>query len=91
MGIIANLSDQLPAWLLLDFDWLATQQAAPYLPRLRDVVVIGRVKWLPGTKWTGKDNCAWMLFSRPRPGGHIRFFGRTPRFAELKVRVTCAA
>jgi hypothetical protein len=41
-AIIENLSDQAPAWLLVDFDWLATKQAAPFMPRLRKIVSIGR-------------------------------------------------
>ena len=73
--IIVNLSDQLPTWLLIDCDWLCTSQATPYLPRLRAVVVIGRVRWI---KHTGFDNCAWMLFDRPRSDAHaaIGFIGR---------------
>lgn len=38
--IIANLSNQAPAWLLLYSDWLFTKQAIPFLPRLRDVVAM---------------------------------------------------
>jgi hypothetical protein len=75
--IIVNLSDQLPAWLLIDFDWLATQQSAPFLPRLCVIVVIGRVRWIPDSPYDGKDNATWCLFDRPRADGcAIRFFGR---------------
>ncbi len=74
--IIINLSDQAPAWLLIDADWLSTRQAAPYLPRLRHIAVIGRVKWIPDSPFTGKDNAAWTLFDRPRSNGQIHFVGR---------------
>lgn len=61
--MIVHLSDQHPTWLLFDADWIHTRQAAPYLPRLRKVVSVGRVKWIPDSKFTGKDNCAWHLFT----------------------------
>lgn len=73
--IIENLSDQYPTWLLFDADWLHTRQAAPYMPFLRKIVSVGRVKWIPGSKFTGKDNCAWHLFDR-EPESAALFFGR---------------
>ena len=73
--MIVHFSDQRPTWLLFDADWMHTKQAAPYLPRLRKVVSVGRVKWIPDSPHTGKDNCAWHLFDKPsdRPA---EFFGR---------------
>lgn len=64
-ALIVHLSDQHPTWLLFDADWIHTRQAAPYLSRLRKVVSVGRVKWIPDSKFTGKDNCAWHLFGAP--------------------------
>lgn len=60
--IIANLSAQAPTWLLFDADWMHTRQAAPFMPLLRKVVSVGRVKWIPDSPFTGKDNCCWYLF-----------------------------
>jgi hypothetical protein len=60
--IITNLSARLPTWLLFDADWMHTRQAAPYLPLCRKIVSVGRVKWIPDSPFTGKDNCAWYLF-----------------------------
>jgi hypothetical protein len=54
-----------PTWLLFDADWVHTKQAAPYLSRLRKIVAIGRVKCIPDSPHTGKDNCAWHLFTPP--------------------------
>ena len=51
-----------PTWLLFDADWVHTKQAIKYLPYLCKIVSIGRVKWIEGSKMTGKDNCAWHLF-----------------------------
>lgn len=73
--LIAFLSEQAPAWLLFDADWVHTVQATPYLLRLRKIVSVGRVKWIPDSKFTGKDNCCWHLFdARYRPAA--QFIGR---------------
>lgn len=60
--IIENLSRQLPTWLLFDADWMHTRQAAPFLPMCRLIVSVGRLKWIPDSPFTGKDNCVWYLF-----------------------------
>lgn len=73
--LIVHLSDQAPTWLLFDADWSHTRQAAPYLPRLRKIVSVGRVKWIPNSPFTGKDNCAWHLFGKPA-SEPAQFFGR---------------
>jgi hypothetical protein len=74
--IIVNLSDQAPTWLLIDADWSHTKQASPYLTRLRMIVSIGRVRWIEGSPYDGKDNCAWHLFERPSPCPMTLFVGR---------------
>lgn len=73
--IIANLSSHLPTWLLFDADWMHTRQAAPYLPLLRKVVSVGRVKWIPDSLHTGKDNCCWYLFDA-QSEAPAQFIGR---------------
>jgi hypothetical protein len=75
--IIANLSDQRPLWALLYSDWLFTLRATPYLAPLRAVAVVGRVRWVPGTKHSGFENSAWCLFSQPQPDAlaAVRFHG----------------
>ena len=62
--LIERLSSIAPTWLLFDADWLHTKQAAPFLPWLHKVVSVGRVKWIPDSKMTGKDNCCWYLFDQ---------------------------
>lgn len=74
-AIIANLATQAPTWLLFDADWPHTKQAVPYLPMLRKIVSVGRIKWIPDSKMTGKDNCCWYLFDAKRPGP-VEFVGR---------------
>lgn len=73
--MIRHFSAQHPTWLLFDADWIHTRQASPFMPLLRKVVSVGRVKWIPGSKMTGKDNCAWHLFD-PRSTGPTVFVGR---------------
>lgn len=71
--IIFNLYWQAPTWLLFDADWIHTKQARPYLPLLRKIVSVGRVKWIEDSEHVGKDNAAWHLFA---PAGSTEFIGR---------------
>lgn len=75
--IIENLSKQKDTWLLFDADWMHTKQAIPYLPRCSMIVSIGRVKWIPDSPYTGKDNCCWYHFCSPEDyQGGPHFYGR---------------
>lgn len=49
-------------WLLFDADWMHTKQSAPYMKYCSKIVSVGRVKWIPDSKHTGKDNCCWYRF-----------------------------
>ena len=62
--LITFLSNQHPTWLLFDADWMHTKQAAELMRRCVKIVSVGRVKWIPNSKMTGKDNCCWYLFKR---------------------------
>jgi hypothetical protein len=67
--LIAHFQRVSPTWLLLDLDWASTRQATPFLSQCSDIVAIGRVKWIEGTKHTGKDNHAWYRFDITHAGG----------------------
>jgi len=69
--LIEHFQDIAPTWLLLDADWKQTRQAAPYLPHCSDVVAIGRVKWIEGSKHTGKDNACWYKFDSRHTAGPV--------------------
>jgi hypothetical protein len=73
--IILHLPSFAPTWLLFEADWPHTKQSIPYLPLLRKIVAVGRVKWIPDSKFVGKDNCCWYLFeaNKHRP---VQFIGR---------------
>lgn len=73
--LILHLSNIAPTWLLFDADWKHTKQAGVFLPRLRKIVSVGRVKWIEDSKMTGKDNAAWYLFDQAN-GSPTTFHGR---------------
>ena len=73
--MIEHFSAMYPTWLLFDADWVHTKQSAPFMPYLRKIVSVGRVKWIHDSKMTGKDNCAWHLFDQHDPGV-TEFYGR---------------
>ena len=74
-ALVEHFQRILPTWLLLDADWASTRQAAPFLPHCSDIVAIGRVKWIEGSKYTGKDNFAWYRFNIRHNSGPV-FHGR---------------
>jgi hypothetical protein len=73
--MIAHFSCIAPTWLLLESDWAQTKQAAPFMPACSDIVAIGRVKWIEGSKHTGKDNYARLRFDARHASGPV-FHGR---------------
>ena len=64
-----------PTWLLFDADWMHTKQSSDYIPVLKKIVSIGRVKWIEGSKSVGKDNCCWYFFDS-KDDSETKFFGR---------------
>ena len=74
--LIICLSDLAPTWLLFDADWMHTKQSAPFMNRCKRIVSVGRIKWIPDSKMTGKDNCAWYLFDCNAPVEETLFYSR---------------
>jgi len=72
--MIENFRLKMPTWLLFDADWMHTRQSAPFMPYCKKIVSVGRVKWIPDSKMTGKDNCAWYYFDCTE--GDTVFIGR---------------
>jgi hypothetical protein len=75
--LIRGLTWFAPTWLLLYGDWLFTRQAVPFLPLAAKAVAVGRVKWIPDSPHTGKDNAVWVLFDFANDAP-TQFFGRAP-------------
>ena len=76
-----------PAWLLFDADWMHTRQSAPFMERCQKIVSVGRVKWIPDSEMTGKDNCAWYLFTKEK-AAHTEFHGRVQDFYRITRKIT---
>ena len=74
--LVMHLSSMAPTWLLFDADWMRTKQAAPFLDYCRKIVSVGRVKWIPDSPHTGKDNVCWYLFDQSSRSGTVQFEGR---------------
>jgi hypothetical protein len=70
-ALIEHFGRILPTWLLLEQDWCATKQAVPYLAACTDIVVIGRLKWIPNSPSCGFDNFAWCRFDARHSAGPI--------------------
>lgn len=73
--MIDALPALLPTWLLLDADYMHTQQARKRLEKCSLIVSAGRVRWIKGSKNDGVDNCAWYLFPHREHIGGPRFVG----------------
>jgi len=73
--LIPFLSAQHPTWLLFDADWMHTKQSKEFMFMCQKIVSVGRVKWIPDSKMTGKDNCAWYLFDYYNIS-ETKFYGR---------------
>ena len=76
--LIEKLSSIKPTWLLFDADWMHTKQSVDYMKYCKKIVSVGRVKWFPDSKYTGKDNVCWYLFDRHNVEDTI-FYGRSER------------
>lgn len=72
--VIEHFRVMKPLWLLLDSNWMFTKQAAPYLEYCDKIVAVCRLQWIPNTKDTGKDDCAWYLFQPHKC--ETKFYGR---------------
>jgi hypothetical protein len=84
--LITHFQRIAPTWLLLESDWAQTKQAAPFMPSCSDIVAIERVKWIAGSKHTGKDNFAWYRFDANHAAGPI--FQCRDRYATIYARRT---
>lgn len=79
-SIMERHACHVPAWFLVSSDWLFTKQSATLVAELcTDVVPIGRLKWVPDTKHTGFDNCAWVRMHKAKDTGAARLWPQTMR------------
>ena len=77
--MIEHFSALTPTWLLLNADFMHNVGSVPFLNYCRNIVSIGRVKWIPGSKNGGMENFCWYLFDQSIDGycrPATEFFGR---------------
>lgn len=58
-----------PVWLLLDAEAMHTLRMIPYMPRCSDIVSIGRVRWIAGSRFQSLDSACWYRFQRDHVDG----------------------
>jgi hypothetical protein len=87
--MIAHFPQIAPTWLLLEYDWAATKQAAPFMPTCSDIVAVGRLKWIADSKHTGKDNFAWFRFGARHNSGPV-FYARDQIGIEISRTRSCS-
>lgn len=74
-AMIERFMQMAPTWILLDASWAHTKQSAPFIDQCSHIVTVGRLRWIPDTKMSGKDDCVWLRFHAQHVGGP-RFIGR---------------
>jgi hypothetical protein len=90
-AMISHFMHHAPfVWLLLELDWAATKQARPFMRHCTRVVIVGRVKWIEGSKSTGFDNCAWYRFEASHQSGPVLHTDPPSLQARLRSATTCA-
>ena len=60
--LIDHPRDLLPIWTIIDAAWAHTQQSADHMQYCSHILSIGRVRWIAGTPYVGKDNSCWYRF-----------------------------
>ena len=76
---LLSITPAVPFWLLLPHDFLTNEHAAPFLKRATDIVAIGRIQWIAGSKSSGKDNNVWVRFD-------ARHYGLTAFYNDRDAR-----
>lgn len=60
--------------LLLPADYMHNIRFSPFMSYCNKVVSIGRVKWIEGSKTTGRENYCWYFFSPYYAGKQMTIF-----------------
>lgn len=74
-AMILRFQAMAPTWLLFDAAWAHTKQSAPFIDQCSHIVAVGRLRWIPDTKMSGKEDASWYRFHAQHTGGP-RFIGR---------------
>jgi hypothetical protein len=82
-ALIRHFQAIAPTWLIFQADWAHTLRAAPYLEHCSDIVPVGRVRWVAGTKHCGMENVAWYRFDLRHHAGPVH---HVPGIAPARAR-----
>lgn len=66
VDLIEHFRPLLPTWFLLSADFAHNEYAVDILPFCEKIVSVGRVRWIEGSAYDGKDNAAWYKFVKDR-------------------------
>lgn len=69
-----HLRSLRPTLLLLNADVMHNKYMSKLMEHCAAIVSVGRVKWIPDSPHTGKENCAWFLFTKE--ASRPFFYGR---------------
>ena len=58
-------------WLLFDANWAHTRQSRDLIQHCSRILPIGRVRWIPGSPYTGKDDASWYRFEQAHKAGPV--------------------
>jgi hypothetical protein len=73
--LISHFVKIAPTWLLLEMGFATNKRDAALLAACTDIVPIGRVRWIEGTKQSSKENFGWFHFRQGHRAGplhHLR-------------------
>jgi hypothetical protein len=72
-------------WLLFDANWAHTRQSRELIRHCSQILPIGRVRWIPYSPYSGKDDAAWFRFDRGHEAGPILHPYRAEPVRHLRV------
>jgi hypothetical protein len=58
-------------WLLLPLPWVAAKRVAGFMRHCTDIVIVGRLRWFPGSPHTSLDDFCWYRFDHRHTAGPI--------------------
>ncbi len=73
VSFIHHLARLKPTWVLLAADFMHNVYAVELMDMCVEMVSVGRVRWIAGTKNDGFENACWYLFDAGHIGGPNKF------------------
>ena len=70
--LIVHFQEVAPfAWLLLELEWASRKLSRPFQRSCTDIVPIGQIKWIEGSKHASYEHYAWYRFEAGHTAGAI--------------------